>query len=158
KELLFSVQNSRKARLGGLQGLQDPAFMAQKQEAEKTFRAAVAKDPKLADAATAWDRIEKANKTLNAHALNFNILERGIPFSSLFSTARTLVRSAEERTKPNGERLREYTDSNKPSLEQQLFSEAPIYDDLEQLLVASALSFAAEQSGMENELVQKILA
>src|SRR5262249_38224417 len=28
----------------------------------------------------------------------------------------------------------------------------------EQLLVASALSFAAEQSGMENELVQKILA
>src|SRR5262249_33882624 len=104
------------------------------------------------------DRIEKANKTLNALARDFNILERGIPFSSLFSKARTLVRSAEERTKPNGERLREYTDSNKPSLEQQLFSEAPIYDDLEQLLVASALSFTAEQLGMENELVQKILA
>jgi hypothetical protein len=36
--------------------------------------------------------------------------------------ARILVRAAEEKPKPNGDRLREYRDSGLPSLEQQLFS------------------------------------
>ena len=35
KEDLFSVQNSRKARVGGLGGLRDAAFMAKKAQAEK---------------------------------------------------------------------------------------------------------------------------
>ena len=30
KEELFSIQNSRKARLGGYRGLQDPSFIAKK--------------------------------------------------------------------------------------------------------------------------------
>jgi len=45
--------------------------------------------------------------------------------------ARTLVRLAEEDAKPNAERLREYRKSARESLEQMLFSEAPIYNDLE---------------------------
>src|SRR5262249_25824306 len=44
-EELFSYQNSRKARLGGLAGLQDPAIMQRKRDDEKQLRAAVAKDP-----------------------------------------------------------------------------------------------------------------
>src|SRR5207244_12821319 len=42
KELLFAVQNSRKAREGGLAGLLDPALLAQKEADEKALRSAVA--------------------------------------------------------------------------------------------------------------------
>ena len=56
KDDLFGYQNSRKARIGGLQGLQDPALMAQKQKDEKALREAVAKDAKLKDYAPGMGR------------------------------------------------------------------------------------------------------
>jgi len=39
------------------------------------------------------------------------------------------VRGAEERAKPNADRLPEFNDSRLPELEQRLFSTAPIYPD-----------------------------
>ena len=48
-------------------------------------------------------------------------VERMRGFSSdLAQYARNLVRAAEEKPKPNGDRLREYRDSALPSLEQEL--------------------------------------
>ena len=38
KEDLFGIQNSRKARVGGLGGLRDPSFMVRKEQAEKELR------------------------------------------------------------------------------------------------------------------------
>src|SRR5262249_30283745 len=57
KEELFGVQNSRKAREGGLAGLLDPALMSRKKAAEDKLRAAVAAKSELKDAAGAWDKI-----------------------------------------------------------------------------------------------------
>ncbi len=54
---LFSYQNSRKARLGGLAGLQDPAIMDRKMQEERSLRQAVANDPKLHDTRDAWDQV-----------------------------------------------------------------------------------------------------
>jgi hypothetical protein len=55
---LFSVQNSRKARTGILQGLLDPELFAGKISAEKTLRGAVAANPEWqAKWGGAWDRI-----------------------------------------------------------------------------------------------------
>ena len=66
--------------------------------------------------------------------LPLNYLERRGGFrGDLADIARILVRAAEERPKPNGDRLREYRDSALPSLEQDLFSTAPIYKSLERL-------------------------
>ena len=45
-------------------------------------------------------------------------------YSTLFKYARRLVRAAEERPKPNGERFPEFRDSNRESLELDLFSNA----------------------------------
>ena len=59
------------------------------------------------------------------------MLERGPIFSDLFRIARTVVRLPEELKKPNGDRLREYTDANLPSLERMLYSPAPITDSLD---------------------------
>ena len=56
---------------------------------------------------------------------------------------------AEEDGKPNADRLREYRQSNRESLEQMLFSAAPIYDDLETLKLADGLSMFVTEAGAE---------
>lgn len=158
KDDLFGVQNSRKARLGFLAGLQDPAIMKTKQAEEAALRKAVAADPQLKDAVVAWDRVAETIAAFRDIYFDYDRFEMGSAFySETFPIARQLVRIAEELEKPNGERLREYRDSNLESLRQQLFSEAPIYEDLEIVKLTDALSMLLENQP-SSELVQKILA
>jgi hypothetical protein len=162
RELLFGVQNSRKARDGGLAGLLDPALMSTKMAAERSLCDAVTKDEKLKDTESAWDRIAKAEKVRNSVRKKFAMLEgtrggAGGFASDYFGIARTLVRAAEEYPKPNGERLREFRESNRPSLELQLFSEEPIYPKFEIAKLTSSLTYLAEQLGYDNKLVQEVL-
>ena len=60
--------------------------------------------------------------------------------------------------KPGGERLREFADARLPSLKFQLFSDEPIYEDLETLKLADGLQFLAVTLGPDTELVKKVLA
>jgi hypothetical protein len=158
KDELFGYQNSRKARLGMLAGLQDPALMARKRENEKALREAAAKKPELKDAAKAWDDVSAAIDEWDRIYVDWALLENGTAFNSeLFSIARALVRMADEDAKDNADRLREYRESNRESLEQQLFSEAPIYEDLETTKLGDSLSMFMEQVGADNEWVLKTL-
>lgn len=159
QEDLFGVQNSRKARLGGLAGLQDPKLMHAKREAEEALRQAVMKDPQLREQyGTAWEEVNRALTKAREIFLPLNLLERGQGFNcEHFSVARTLVRAAAELPKPNAERLREFRDSNLESLKFGLFSEAPIYKDLETVRLADALSFLMEQMP-HSSLAAKVLA
>ncbi len=159
KDELFGVKNSRKAREGGLAGLLDPALFGRKVAAEARLRQAMQGDSKWKDALESYDRLAAAQKVIKANALEYNFLEAGRGFNSqYFQIARTLVRAAAERPKPNGERLREFRESARESLELDLFSEQPIYDDLEQLKLADSLSFLAGKLGFQHELVQRVLA
>ena len=159
QEELFGVQNSRKARLGGLGGLQDPALMARKAKEEADLREAIAKDPKLKEYETAWAEVESTLKYAREFFIDYNLFERGQAFhSDLFGKARTLVRAADEQAKPYGERLREYRSSGMKSLEMSLFSEAPIYENLEVVQLADSLGMMIEIAGMDHPLVKKILA
>jgi hypothetical protein len=156
---LFGVQNSRKARLGGLAGLQDPELMGQKRKAEAALREAVMRDSKLRDVATAWDEIEETLKYAKEIFVEFNLFERGQAFRShLFDNARTLVRASEELQKQDGERLREYRSAGLDSLKFSLFSEVPVHESLEITSLADSLSLMVEMAGMDHPLVQKILA
>jgi hypothetical protein len=158
-EDLLKIQNSRKARVGGLAGLMDSAVMAKKLADEKKLKAAVAADPKLKDAADAWYKIAKAVAKQKDIAVEYNLLEGGTGFNShLFSIARQLLRAADERAKPNGERLPEFRDSSLESLQLQLFSEEPLFDDYEQLKLADALTYLAEQLGYDHPVVQQALS
>src|SRR5205807_5214223 len=58
----------------------------------------------------------------------------------------------------NADRLREYRESNLESLEQQLYSEAPIYEDLESVELADSLAHWLESVGADNPLVVQVLA
>ena len=69
-------------------------------------------------------------------------LESGAGFNSeLFNYARLLVRAADERAKPNAERLREYTDAQLPRSSKQLAADVPVYPEFEQV----RLSFSLER-------------
>ncbi len=158
KDELFSVQNSRKALSGMLRGLQDPRLVADKLAREEALRSQVAADAKLKSGREAWDQIAAAQQAHRELFIERQMLERGLAFrSQLFEIARTLVRMAEEDQKPNAERLREFRDSARESLEQQLFSTAPIYSDLEIANLADSLSNLAEELSGNHPLVETVL-
>ena len=159
KDFLFSVANSRKAREGGLAGLLDPEFMFKKNAQEKALRAAVAKRPELKDAAKAFDTIAKAQKVRINNIRKYTVLEAGGGFNSnLFSYARTLLRASDEYAKPNQDRLGEYADAKKKSLEHKLFSGQKLFPDYEIVKLTNSLTWLCEQLRYDNSLVQQILA
>ena len=163
RELLFGVQNSRKALDGRLAGLLDPDLMGPKAKAEEEFKLKVRVGPdgvgSFPEALAAYDKIAQATTTLAGQAIGSAMYEGAQGFNSeSFRIARRLLRAGDERTKPNGERLREYSDSGKISLELALFSEEPIYNDMEILTLSDSLTFLATTFGDNDELVQKVLA
>ena len=121
--------------------------MAKKAADENAMRQAVASDPKKkAEFGDPWSEIGKAMDVQKQIYLPLTYLERRGGFrGDLAGIARVLVRAAEEKTKPNGDRLREYRDSALPSLEQDLFSSAPIYKSLETPLLADSLAEMKEK-------------
>jgi hypothetical protein len=150
---LFGFQNGRKARMGMLQGLQDPAVMASKADAEKKLRDAIDADPEMKEHASAFKQIEdvqkrRAERLGKTASLNVKI----------FRIAQQLVQMAEEDQKPSNERLEPYQDAGRGSLEQQLFSTAPMYPELEQVILGDLIALMLENRGADDELSQKVLA
>ncbi|HEY6005655.1 MAG TPA: S46 family peptidase [Anaeromyxobacter sp.] len=155
---LFYVENSYKALRGRLEALEDPDFFRAKAAAEASLRADIAKVPeRAARVLPAFGAIEQAEKRLREIRPELTALEHGFMDSDLFGIARTLVRAAEERPRPNEERLREYRESNLPFLTQRLFREAPIYPQLEKLLLGHALEKIRERLGPDHPAVKKLL-
>lgn len=159
KDDLFGVQNSRKARDGGIAGLYDPELMGRMVANEAKLQQAMAGKAEFAEALAAYDRIAGAQKEIVRNALRYRLLEGGHGFNgSLFDIARTLLRAGDERLKPNGERLPEFRDSGRESLELDLFSTKPIHDEYEQVLLADSLLFLAEKLGWNDPTVRSVLA
>src|SRR5262249_27335844 len=73
-----------------------------------------------------------------------------------FSNARQVVRMVAEDAKPDNQRLPEYTQSKRESLEHDLFAEYPSYPDLEIAKLTTSLQLFREKMAGD-PLVQKIL-
>ena len=159
KDDLFGVQNSRKAFTGELAGMLNPNLLERKKTAESYMRHSVSRESELRSISPAWEKIEAAQKVIGENALKYNSLEVGHAFnSSLFRIARTLLRASEERPKPNAERLEEFGDAGRESMEFQLFSEEPLYDDYEQIKLADSLTWLIEKFGHDNPMVREVMA
>jgi hypothetical protein len=159
KAMIFGVKNARKLFDGQLAGLLEPSLLESKVKAETDFQGRLAGKRELSDALGAYDKIATATKTLADQEVRYQLFERVLGFNcESFRIARTLLRAGEERPKPNGERLREFSDSGKVSLELALFSEKPIYSDLEILTLADSLTFLTSGLGVNDPLVQSVLA
>lgn len=156
---LNGVQNALKVYRGQLAGLKDPALIARKQKEEDALRKSIAANPERQKMyGDAWDAIAKAHKAYPTYIRERRIFDMAGGFNSTyFGIARTLVRLAEENAKPNAERLPEFTDARRASLELALYSPAPIHDDFEKLKLADSLGFMVELLGADNPLAKQVL-
>jgi hypothetical protein len=160
RDLFFGIENSLKSWRGQLKGLQDPALIGKKRDAEASLRAAVTANADYkARFGDAWDNVAKARRELPAYNLERVMFEGGLAFfSDYFTYARTLLRWAEESQKPSGERLPEYIDPRKPQIERQIGSETPVYPEFEKARVTIGLTLMRDKLGADHALVKKILA
>jgi hypothetical protein len=149
----FGIENSRKRSLGMLLGLQTPQFIQRKQQQEDTLLEQVRAREDLQSSADAWGEIEKVQQERADLIGQWTVMD-----GKLYDIANDLVLMATEDQKPSEQRLREYRDSARESLEQSLFSPAPIYHDLETAKLADSLSHLVEDRGGEDSLVKKVLA
>ena len=157
REDLFFVENDFKASFGRQQALLDTQFFGGKQQEEQKLRAAVAADPKLAPFASAWDEIAQIQRVRG------QLFTRRVSLGSYFfqtgllGYAVTLVRAAAERTKPNGERLPEYTDQSLVNVQQELTAPIPIHKDLEELNLTLLFTVVRRDLGADDSFVRKML-
>jgi hypothetical protein len=159
KDDLFGFQNSRKVYDGRQNGLYSAGIMAPKIAQEKSFKQQAADRADGKDVRAAYDKIANAVAAQTKIYKNYRLLEGGHAFmSDSFYTARSLLRAADERPKPNGERLKEFGEARRESFEVDLFSDKPIYADLEINKLTDALTLLAEVMGYNDPLVQKALA
>jgi hypothetical protein len=157
--LLFGIENTLKAEKGEFAALVDPTIIKDRAIAEQALQAKVDADPALrAQYGAAWDNIKNTLDRYRAQADRFNLVAEDGGFrSTLLLYARVLVRHATEATKPDGERLSEYTDANFPITRQELLSTAPIYPDLEKLRLTYSLTKLREALGPDDDFVKKVL-
>ncbi len=158
-DYLSNIENSIKVRRMQLAALLDDRMMDARAAEEQKLRQKVMSDPKLkASAGTAWEDIARAEQVYRDTIVPYALIEGAAGFNStLFNYARLLVRAAEESTKPNAERLREYTDAQAPQLRQQLAAEVPVYPEFEEVRLSFSLERAREYLGPDNGVVKLAL-
>ena len=155
----FGIENSLKAFKGELESLQDPEVFAFKRKQETDLRGFVNADKvRKARFGSAWNAIAEAEAEYRQFDTRYRFIEgsRGF-YSDYFRYARLLVRGTAERNKPNGERLREYTESALPGVTQRLFAEAPVYPQLEQATLGWSLTKLREWLGADDAFVRETL-
>lgn len=155
-----AIEKALKAYRGRHAALSESGFIESAQQREQALRQRVADDRRLRKSATidAWDNIAAAQQLWRDNYTEYSLLEglRGYQ-SDLLSIARHLVRAAEERSKPNSQRLHEYTDAALPALTQRLFSAAPIHAQLEILTLDWSLEKLRELLGPDHPAVVQSL-
>ena len=158
QEDLFFMQNSYKAFSGEEEGLKTPGLMDKKKLEESKLRDFLEGDPqRKAEFGDPWAEIEKSVNVQKEIFTRYALMENPRRLRSQLGVyARQLVRLADEKPKPNGERLREYRESALATLQQGLFSTAPIYKSEQTVLFTYYLQ--SMQRELENDpVVKKVL-
>lgn len=157
-DTLSGLENGIKVRRKLLDALLNEELMQNKRDAEAALRDAAAKDSRLADLGDPWAEIAKATQAARDTDLEYTFIEGAAGFNSqLFRLARAIWRAAEERSKPNEQRLREYTDASLPRLRQQIAAETPIYPELETLTLSFGFERMREWLGPDHPIVRQLL-
>lgn len=148
-QALEGIENSLKVYIGLKKALDDPAFMGKIAAGEADLKAKGG-----GRFGNPWTDIAEATRaSRNMYFARYFALPRG----DLFNYAITLVRVTSERTKPDAERLPEYTESALPLLEKRLLDARPIYPWLDQLTMEWSLSKAREYLGADDPETKTLL-
>ncbi len=157
---MFGLQNSQKAVTGYLDALKDKELMAGKAAEEKSLQQFVSSNAERKQQfGDPWAAIAKAvdvQKEIYKPLLYIDAM--GGFRGDLPRYARMIVRAADQKQKPNNQRIRQYTDSMLPTLETQLFSTAPVYKPLDVVQLTESLTQMRDALGADNPDVKKALA
>jgi len=157
---LFGIQNSIKALTGYEAALKDQELMAQKAADEKQLQQFVNSSPeRKKEFDDPWAAIGQAvNVQKEILKPLFYLDSLGGFRGDLTRYARDIVRAANQREKPNSQRIRGYQESQLPTLQTRLFSTAPVYRGLEQAELTESLTEMRDALGADNPDVHKALA
>ena len=158
REDFFGTQNGRKSSQGLLDALQDPALVAAKRAEEEALLRRLAGKPEAKEFEEGRRLVRESLAAWRRLAPDYFALERRMRGGTLAGIARTVLRMKAEDAKPSAERLPEFADAGRETLESRLYSPAPIYPQLESERMASMLSGLAEERGLDDPLVAKLLA
>lgn len=157
-DALYGVENSYKVFQGQWRALRDTEFSGRLAASERDLRTRAAANPELASLGDPWAEVDRASATYRSIYPEYLMLESRAGWGSeLYDSARTLVRAAIEREKPEADRLPGYSSSNLPLLEHQLLDEAPVYPWLEEMTLAFWLSKTRELLGATDPRVNALL-
>lgn len=156
KEALDSVENNLKAFKGERGALVEPSFFATKIAEEQGLKNALAASPdlraKFGDPFATLAAIAPLDKRLY---LPYHMLELRVGAGSvLLSDARIVYRSAVERAKPDGSRLREYGASRIGGVHAGILAETAVHPVLEKLAIAFWLDKTREYLGPDHPAVK----
>jgi hypothetical protein len=153
---IFGLENTLKASRGEYQGLLDIGLMKKKRKEDNDLRSLVDGKPEWKKVyGDAWDSIivviDRSRKMVTPNTY------RALRGSRLAALAVQIVEYVTEVTKPNEKRFTEFQDANLASLEFRMFSRAPIYTDLDEMLFADGLQESLDELGPNDPFIQTVL-
>lgn len=162
QELRFGLENTIKVFNGWLQTLADESFVEHKKQQDASLQAWMTATPeRRAKYGDPWADLARAQQRSKDLRARFDMLENGAGFggrfTQLFDYARTLVRVAAERTKPDGERLPDFREANLPAMQHTLESEVPVYPQFEQTMDSWSLEKLRQVLGADDLTVHEVL-
>ncbi|QVL56741.1 MAG: S46 family peptidase [Simkaniaceae bacterium] len=147
-EMVFS--NNRKVYRGLIKGLNGASIIPTKTEFEAGFFSQLSTKEQ-----EPWANMKLALDDAKTYYTDYLFLEGiGSRFSKMYSLAKHLVRIVEEQEKPNGKRLKEYTESELPTLRLAILTTEPVYLNYEKTLLIDGLRRFKKTLGEDHPAVQ----
>jgi len=154
--MIFGIENGLKVSSGEYEGLKAAGIMEKKAAQEAEFRKLIAANPQWqAEYAGAWDAIAAAIEKQKPRMKEMTY--RRLPGMRLGGIALQIVQLSAELQKPDGQRLDGYHTSQLDSLRFRLFSPAPIYPGLEEVMAVDAIKLMLEELGADDPYVKACL-
>jgi hypothetical protein len=154
---IFGLENNLKRSRGFLEVLSDPKTMEGRRKAEADLRFRIARNQEASRLATfTWEHIGAAVQELSRRHREYIVRDFG-RVSRLLDIANGIVRYTAELTKPNETRLEECRDTNLDSQRFRLFSPAPIYPGMEEMILGTALQQCLDVLGPDDAFVKAAL-
>ncbi len=154
--MIFGMENGLKVSSGEYDGLKAAGIIEKKAVQEAEFRKLVAANPEWqAEYGSAWDDIAKAIEAQKTRMKELSY--RRVPGIRLGGIALQVVQMAAELQKPDGQRLDGFHTSQLESLRFRLFSPAPVYPRLEEVMAVDSMKLMIEMLGADDPYVKACL-
>jgi hypothetical protein len=158
-DALQGVENSFKALSGRRQALADPQGFARVAAREADLQARVRRNRAAQrEVGDAWGEAARAVEAYRGFLLEYQLLEASAAQrSNLFAWARDLVRGAEERAKPDAERMPRYTEARLATVVNGLRAPRPVEAAFEELHLSFWLSKLREHLTVDSAATRAVL-